>query len=654
MTARDVPVVRAIVVMGVAGSGKTTVGKMLAARVGGAFLDADDLHPESNRLKMASGVPLTDDDRQPWLEGVGRHLSAPPDAERIMVIACSALRRRYRDTLRASAAGPVHFVYLAGSRQVLAERLIGRANHFMPPALLDSQLQTLEPLETDELGLRLDIALTPESLADLAAAWIGDNGREGPSAWTVEKQGGDTPAPRSATARLSRRTFARPAAPERIVHLGLGAFHRAHQAWYTEQAADSSEWGIVAFSGHSSDLAERLSRQDGLYTLVQRGADADGFQIVGSISRAAAGDDVAGFVDAAASAATAILTLTITEAGYRLDADGRVDLSDPLIAADIELIRTRSYGDGMGWPSTPLCRVLLALDVRRSTGAPPLAVVPCDNLPDNGGVVRRALETLAAEVSTDLRNWMDRGTAFVSTSVDRITPSATAGLSAEVLDATGWLDEAPVVAEPFTDWVLSGRFPSGRPAWESAGARFVDDIEPWELRKLWMLNGAHSLLAAHGALLGHSTVAGAISDPRCVRSVRELWAEAGRHLGTVEVGDYCEALLERFSNPRIEHRLGQIALGGLVKVRLRILPVARRERNAGRDAIGCAFVLGVWIASIIGGLAPVEPSWSALLAGKRPEEELLKLVDPILAADTAFASAVLNAVEDALGQARGA
>lgn len=441
----------------------------------------------------------------------------------------------------------------------------------------------------------------------------------------------------------------RPAAPERIVHLGLGEFHRAHQAWYTGRAADASEWGIVAFSGRSSDLANRLSLQEGLYTLVERGAARDTFQVVGSIARTVPGDDVAAFVEAIASPATAILTLTITEAGYRLDAEGRVDLGDPMVAADIDIIRARMGGSAIArWPSTAIGRVLLALDARRSTGASPLAIVPCDNLPDNGGVVRRALEVLAAQVSTDLRDWIDQEIAFVSTSVDRITPTAPVGLSVEVMEATGWLDEAPVVAEPFTDWVLCGTFPSGRPAWESAGARLVDDIEPWEKRKLWMLNGAHTLLAAQGALHGHDTVAEAIADPQCIRAVRNLWFEGSRYLGDVEVIDYSEALIERFHNPRIEHRLDQIAVGGLAKVRLRILPVALRRRKDGLDATGCAFAIGVWIASVIAGKAPAEPAWSSLLNEQQPGRALLKLVDPTLAVDTAFASAALHAADEAL------
>ncbi len=373
--------------------------------------------------------------------------------------------------------------------------------------------------------------------------------------------------------------------PEHIVHLGLGAFHRAHQAWYTQRAADAADWGIVAFTGRSADLAVTLEAQDCVYTLVERGAERDHFERIGSIVRAVAGDDVAEFVRALASPATTILTLTITEAGYR--------------------------------PGTALERILLGLQRRRDAGCPGLAIVPCDNLPDNGGVVKRALLALA---EPELGEWISENVSFVSTSVDRITPRAAEGTSAEVFEATGWRDVAPVVTEPFADWVLSGDFPSGRPAWETAGARFVDEIEPWELRKLWMLNGAHSLLAAEGRLLGHATVAEAIADPRCLAAVRALWAEDARQLPDLDLDAYAVALLERFRNPRIVHSLDQIAIDSLTKVRVRIVPVALRELAAGRDAEACAHAIAAWIESSPGST--------------------LDQVDRELAADAAFATRV--------------
>ena len=439
--------------------------------------------------------------------------------------------------------------------------------------------------------------------------------------------------------------------PERIVHLGLGAFHRAHQAWYTAKSADAEAWGIAAFTGRSPAMAERLAPQDGLYTLVTRGPRGDDFELVGSIARAAAGSDLATFVRSIAAPATAIVTLTITEAGYRLDESGEPDLSDPAVRDDLAALATAlAPGASLGAasPRTALGRLLLGLEARRRAGSPPLAIVSCDNLPDNGGRLGRALLSLAESVSAPLARWLPDAVSSVSTSVDRITPSSDPSLSALVESETGWADAAPVVTEPFSSWVLSGEFPSGRPAWETAGATFVDVIEPYEARKLWLLNGAHTLLASMGRLRGHRTVAEATADPACARAVQRWWDEARRHLpAQVEADRYLHELAERFRNERIEHRLEQIATDGLTKLRLRVVPVARLERAAGRPATAGAEVIAAWIAAVR-SLAPVPDSCDHEIERARsdaePTDALLALVSPALAADAAFARTVADHV----------
>jgi fructuronate reductase len=355
---------------------------------------------------------------------------------------------------------------------------------------------------------------------------------------------------------------------------------------------------------------------------------------------------VAAFVTALADPATALLTLTITEAGYRLGADGRPDLADPAVVGDLRLLREAVTEGRDAAPATALVRVLAGLEARRRRGAPQLTVVPCDNLPDNGGVVRRALSALAGEVTPRLKDYIDEAISVVSTSVDRITPRVAEEASAAVLEGTGRLDAASVVTEPFADWVLSGAFPSGRPAWETAGARFVDDIEPWELRKLWLLNGAHTLLAAAGRLAGHATVAEAIRDPRCRSAVERLWDEDVRHLPDLGLPAYRAALLARFENARIEHRLDQIAQDALTKLRVRIAPVAARERAAGRSATGCAFAIAAWISTVLDGLDPVDDVLRRALVAVDPVRALLAAVDPALAVDEAFALEVSAQVRD--------
>ncbi|QKJ18173.1 mannitol dehydrogenase family protein [Microbacterium hominis] len=424
------------------------------------------------------------------------------------------------------------------------------------------------------------------------------------------------------------------AAPVRIVHLGLGHFFRAHQAWYTARSVDAAEWGIAAFTGRSAGIADTLQGQDGLFALVERGAEGDGVEIVTSLVEARPGTDTARLVELVADPAVAVITLTVTESGYRLTPDGTPDLGDAALAADLEVLRGGSSADR--GPQTALGRLVLALDARRRADAGPIAVVSCDNIPGNGAFVRRGATALAEAIDPALADWMRTEVSFVSTSVDRITPHGDESPGA-VADA-GWEDHAAVVTEPFADWVLAGDFPAGRPEWESAGARFVDDIEPWEHRKLWLLNGAHSILTFAGLPRGLETVADATADAHCRALVEAFWSEAVQCLpaGTEHV-HYREQLIERFSNPRIVHRLSQIAAEATVKAQFRFAAVAERSVAAGRDAEGSLQALGTWIAWVLDG--PSAPDAradevAAAAASIDPVRSLLGLVSPMLAADT--------------------
>ncbi len=441
----------------------------------------------------------------------------------------------------------------------------------------------------------------------------------------------------------------------RIVHIGLGSFHRAHQAWYTATAADAREWGIAAFTGRSSTIADELAPQDGLYTLIERSDAGDSVSVIPSIVEAIDGARLDRFVELVASPDTAIVTLTITEPGYRLTGDGEPDRSDPAVVADIEWLAAALESTDIpaldAWaPRTALGRLLLGLDARRRSGAGPIAVVPCDNIPDNGPFLRTGFLALAEATSAGSSVWLAANVSFVSTSVDRITPKTTEEDIRTATELSGWMDRSPVVTEPFSDWVLSGRFPAGRPAWETAGARFVDDIEPFEQRKLWLLNGAHSLLAYAGRLRGHVTVAAAIADPICRSWVNELWDEDQRHLPEgLELNDYRLALLRRFENSRIEHRLAQIGMEGLAKLRVRIVPVASAERAAGRDATACARAIAAWITLLLAGADLPDAQAAAVQAARAGSEagatrRLLALLDSDLASDAEFLASVETAV----------
>jgi len=417
-------------------------------------------------------------------------------------------------------------------------------------------------------------------------------------------------------------------ASERIVHIGLGAFHRAHQAWYTSRVDLDQNWGIVAFTGRSPEAALKLSNQDGLYTLITRDSIGDSYQIIDSIVRAEDGNDTGALVAAITNPNTAIITLTITEAGYGMNAEGHVDAANPPAA---------------------LGRLALALENRRLENGLGLAIVSCDNMPSNGSLLKVAMNDLFADRGDEAVEWLNSKVSFVNTSIDRITPKSTDQDAALVESATGWQDSSAVVTEPFSDWVLQGEFPLGRPQWQLAGAKFVTEIEPFENRKLWLLNGAHSLLAYAGLLRGHETVAQAIADDVCLAQVENLWNEAASHLVQegLDVPAYRAALLDRFQNSRIAHRLAQIAIDGSTKLGVRIAPVAKAELAAGRDAAGCATAIAAWVDYVlrtpeIHDSRLVEIKEAVAGPAEDLEQRLVSIVDSSLAKNQKFMQHVLE------------
>jgi fructuronate reductase len=423
-----------------------------------------------------------------------------------------------------------------------------------------------------------------------------------------------------------RRTT--PARRVRLVHLGLGSFSRAHQAWYTDRAPDAAGWGIAGFTGRRPDLAEALAAQDGLYTLVTRGPAGDDLTVVDALSAAHSASDGEAWLGHLADPAVAAVTLTVTEAGYRRD------------DADAAALRS-----GSGTARSAPGRLVAGLQARCRADAGPLAVVSCDNLPDNGRVLRSVVLELAAAVDGRLADWIAAQVSFPTTMVDRITPAPTDADRQAVLAATGVDDRSPVVTEPFSEWVLAGDFPAGRPAWEAAGAVFTDDVAPYEERKLWLLNGAHSILACTGPLRGHGTVAEAIDDPVCRRLVEQWWDTCAPHLRrpAAEVAAYRAALLDRFANPRIRHALAQIGTDGSQKLPVRIVPVLRRERAAGRLPEVAVAVLAGWLAHLRGAGGPlrdVRAHELVPLAGSVPR--VLAALSPELGDDAELVTAVAD------------
>jgi len=400
--------------------------------------------------------------------------------------------------------------------------------------------------------------------------------------------------------RLSRDGRAAP--PVRLVHLGLGNFFRAHAAWYTTAASD--DWGIAAFTGRSSpEMAADLNAQDGLYTLISRATDHDRFEVLGSLSRAHTADEHEAWLGYFADPAVAAVTITVTEAGYLRGADGGLDAERSEVAADLEALRR----DASAFVRATPARLLAGIAARRRADAGPLAVVSCDNVAGNGPIVQRVVRDAAELAAPDVLDWLDESVSFVTTMVDRITPRTGPDDVGAVLEGTGREDRVPVVTEPFKEWVLSGAFGAGRPPWEDAGATFADDVTPFEHRKLWLLNGAHSLLAYAGSIRGHMTVAEAAVDDVCRGWVEQWWSEASAHLeqAAEELAAYRAALLERFENARMQDRLDRIAMDGSQKLPIRIVPVLRAERAAGRVPEGAARVLAAWVCHLRGLGAPI-------------------------------------------------
>lgn len=404
------------------------------------------------------------------------------------------------------------------------------------------------------------------------------------------------------TTPLNRSTYeAAPAAPVRLVHLGLGAFHRAHQVFYTARAeADPAQpqWGYCSFTGRGPGMAELLGSQDGLFTLVTRSADGDKAEVVENIVEAQPATNIARLVELMSSPELAVITLTITEAGYHLAEGLTLDTSSEDVAADITALRgDRARIETL---ATAAGKLLLGLAARRDAGLGGLAIMSCDNIADNGSTTRASVLGLAREVDGELADWIAGHVSFPSSSIDRITPAATDELVEVAASLTGYHDQSPVGTEPFASWVVEGSFPNGRPAWEDAGVQFVDDIEQFENRKLWLLNGSHSLMAYYGQLRGHTTVDEAIRDADVRARVEALWDEAAHHLTAAEldVPGYRDALIERFENPRIRHNLAQIAIDGATKQRMRAVAIANAERAAGRTGKAALFSVAAWIAYV--------------------------------------------------------
>jgi fructuronate reductase len=394
-------------------------------------------------------------------------------------------------------------------------------------------------------------------------------------------------------------------------------------------------------------MADALKPQDGLYTLITRSAEGDSFELIGALSAIHAAAEHEAYLDYLSRAEVAIVTITVTEAAYLRGTDGHLDSGRDVVVSDLEALRSDPRSPVASLPA----RLVAGLLARRASGAAELTILSCDNLPENGAVTETVVQDFAALLDETLADWFDSHIDFATSMVDRITPGTTDEDRALVQQACGYLDAYPVTTEPFSEWVVSGGFPAGRPLWEEAGAALVADVEPFEQRKLWLLNGSHSMLAYAGSIRGHATIDEAIADPGCRSWVEMFWDEASRHL-TLQAADiaaYRAALLTRFSNPRAGDQLARIAADGSPRLLVRTMPTIRAERVAGRVPTGCATTVAAWILHLRGLGAPVKdtgagPAQHAANSGELPAAvpAVLDTLEPGLGRDQDFVDAVLG------------
>jgi fructuronate reductase len=413
-------------------------------------------------------------------------------------------------------------------------------------------------------------------------------------------------------------TVARPAYDPRgigigIVHLGIGAFHRAQTAVYSDDALalEPGHWGICGVSLRSADVRDRLVPQDGLYTAVEKSPAGIRRRIIGSVREVIfLGDQRAEVAARLAAAETHIVSLTITEKGYCHDpATGKLNFAHPDVVHDLAHRHQ---------PQSAIGLIASALDARRRSHGGALTILCCDNLPHNGALVEGLVAAFADALDPALARWIEDHASFPSTMVDRIVPATT---DADIADndlALGLHDAAPVTHEPYKQWAIEDRFVSGRPRWEDAGAELVDDVAPFEAMKLRLLNGSHSAFAYLGFLAGHEFIYQVAAQPDFARFMRRLMADEvvpTLHVPIgVDVAAYQEALLTRFGNPALPHRTQQIAMDGSQKLPQRLLDTVRDNLRAGRS---------------IDLLALAVAGWMRYVSGRDERGQAIKVADPL-------------------------
>jgi mannitol 2-dehydrogenase len=370
-----------------------------------------------------------------------------------------------------------------------------------------------------------------------------------------------------------------------IVHFGVGGFHRAHQAMYLDRLlrAGQTDWGIcgVGVLPHDARMRDVMAAQNCLYSLVEKAPDgSQTVTVIGSIIEYLfAPDDPEAVIEKMAAEQTKIVSLTITEGGYNINANtGKFDPDNPAIREEVE---------SSAPPKTVYGLVVAALKRRRERGLPPFTVMSCDNIPGNGEVAKGTFSSYARLTDPGFADWMIDNVAFPNSMVDRITPATTPEDILELADRHAIKDGWPVVCEPFDQWVLEDHFPLGRPPYQEVGVQVVDDVEPYELMKLRLLNAGHQALAYFGYLSGYRLVHDAAQDQPLARYVRAYMDREGtptlKPVPGVDLDDYKDTLIERFANPYVRDQVQRLCLEASDRIPKFVLPVIRQQLATGGE-----------------------------------------------------------------------
>lgn len=444
------------------------------------------------------------------------------------------------------------------------------------------------------------------------------------------------------TAKATLPTYDRSKLVPRIVHLGFGAFHRAHQAVYADILASEhgSDWGYteVNLIGGEQQIAD-LNHQDNLYTVAEMSADAWTARVVGVVKEAlhAQVDGLETVLAKMCEPQVAIVSLTITEKGYcHSPATGQLMLDHPFIVADLQNPHQPKSAPGV---------VVEALARRKAAGLPAFSVMSCDNMPENGHVMRNVVCAYARAVDAELADWIEAHVTFPSTMVDRIVPAVTPETLDKIEQLTGVRDPAGVACEPFRQWVIEDNFVAGRPAWEKAGAELVSDVIPFEEMKLRMLNGSHSFLAYLGYLAGYQHINDCMGDDNYRRAAHDLMLKEQAptlKVQNVDLARYADLLIERYTNPALRHRTWQIAMDGSQKLPQRMLDSVRWHLADNSSFKLLALGVAGWMRYVGGvdeqgnGIEVCDPLLPVIQAAVQQSEEGESRVKALLAIEAIF------------------